>query len=122
MIDKLNVNDCQKIIATTDTSLGIALIPQQFINYFIKQYNRGNAIKEVLVEYRRWTEFNGNHSNTPTIDVLMVNPDNIINIKPIKDSWNRKEVIELLSKIRIDLDKTMVISNESFVKWIEENL
>lgn len=123
-----NKDTLKKIIATADMSLGLPLIPQQFINVFIEQYNKGTVIKEVEVEYRRWTEFSGNHSITPTIDILMVNSDNTINIKQAKDSWSRKEVIELLHKYESDMT---YFGRDSYYKgcfpkvtddWANENL
>ena len=130
----------RKIIATTDTSLTVVTklslkegniihtcdahdnFPHpspQFIQHYIEEYNKGNVINEVLVEYDDEPTQDGDWTK---YSILKINSDNTINIKPIKDSWGKKEVIELISKMRFDLDKTMVISNESFVNWIEENL
>ena len=62
----INKNGCKKVIATTDTSLYIhqketISIPervfylpqpsQQFIQKYIEEYNKGNIIEDVLVEY-----------------------------------------------------------------------
>ena len=45
-----NESICKKIIATTDTSLGLPQPSQQFIEKYIEEYNKGNIITEVLVE------------------------------------------------------------------------
>ena len=134
----------KKIIATTDTSLqyaidkspynmeiyGLPQLPQQFIEDYIKEYNKGNVITDVEVEY----------VNTPNsvfiseIDApyiqLKINSDNTININSIKDSWSREEVKQLLNKFSIDcfkIAKESVIWGEDYPqivsdKWIEENL
>lgn len=40
-----------KVIGTTNTSLNLPNIPQDFINHYISEYNKGNIIEEVEVEY-----------------------------------------------------------------------
>ena len=42
---------CKKIIATTDESLNLPQPSQQFIQKYIEEYNKGNIITDVLVEY-----------------------------------------------------------------------
>jgi hypothetical protein len=87
----------RKIIATTDNlyitqqnrHLGQAIIKlsepsQGFIEKFVKQYNKGNIITEVMVEYDE-CPFDNGHTK--------VNPkDNTITIKRLKDSWTREEL------------------------------
>ncbi len=106
---------CFKIIATTDISLTItnynngtwSYLPQpsqQFIKQYIEEYNKGNVITKVEVEY--WCGETNCNCATRQQDcfrakqnqVIKINPDNTINIKPIKDSWSREEVIELINK------------------------
>lgn len=103
-LGKLNPNykNYKKIIATTDTSLYILdepeyprlsfsnqspQIPHPFIQYYITEYNKGNIITEVNVEYKDYSIPNGTKSyvsNTgDIIDIsckLVINPDNTINI------------------------------------------
>ena len=90
----------KKIIATTDSSLwrpshkyasDVILLPQpsqQFIEKYIEEYNRGNVITDVLIEYELISneEYFGNTVN-PDYDVpyfdekLKINPkDNSLNI------------------------------------------
>ena len=134
--------DAKKIIATTDESLheipnsipgfnfpdklGLPKLSQEFIELFIKHYNTGNPITKVMVEY----EFdNESHINNPGYhnQKLLINPDNTINIKTIKDSWSRDEVAALMNRA-IDMGynhcklKGQVTSRDSFNKWIEQNL
>lgn len=99
-----HVSVCKKIIATTDKSLklnydgktpitenwnGYLLpqIPQSFIEYYVSEYNKGNIITEVDIEYGVTK-----NENREFVEFLWVKQDNTINIKPIKDSWNREEV------------------------------
>jgi hypothetical protein len=109
----------KKIIATTDKSLRLnsvkvstssdftleqisenipclPQIPQSFIDYFVEQYNKGNVIDKVLVEYI---------NNFDDIQRLFdleepkINANNTINILTQKDSWSRDEVIELMKDL-----------------------
>ena len=126
---------CKKIIATTNTSLkyqysenhpfDLICLPQpsqQFIEKYIEEYNKGEVIIDILVEYE--------YIKTPdqifyTNDVpygydnLKVNPkDNTINIKLLKESWNREEVKALL-KNAFKVERKSLSRQED---WIEENL
>lgn len=48
-----DTNNCKKIIATTDKTLGLPQIPKEFIEAYILSYNMGsmNTITEIMVEY-----------------------------------------------------------------------
>lgn len=136
--------ECKKIIATTDTSLKyyidgkgnklpyeltksgyIEFLPQpsqQFIEKYIESYNKGDIITNVLVEYenkfdgKEYVDDQDAYGYDKFKQVLKVNPkDNTITIKKLKDSWNRKEVINLLDLILFEKDL-------NFDKWIEKNL
>ena len=142
----------KKIIATTDTSLEIKnelwsayqgryeadKLPQpsqQFIEKYIEEYNKGNIITDVLVEYELISneEYFGNTFN-PDDDVpyfdenLKINPkDNTITIKKVKDSYSREEVIGFGNKVKEyckDGWKSDSLHRVFFEwdKWIEENL
>ena len=136
----------KKIIATTNTSLKIEidgnrgnLLPdvsfdinlpqpsQQFIEKYIEEYNKGNIITDVLVEYELISneEYFGNTVN-PDDDVpyfderLKINPkDNTITIKKVKDSWTREEVFNLLKR---SIERTTNAFISSDIEWINENL
>ena len=145
----------KKIITTTNTSLqwldesernpelarpnGLwKCLPQpsqQFIEKYIEEYNKGNVITDVLIEYELISneEYFGNTVN-PDNDVpyfdekLKINPkDNTITIKKVKDSWNREEVIEFGNKVKEyckDGWKPDSLHRVFFEwdKWVEENL
>jgi hypothetical protein len=142
--------NAKKIIATTDSSLvhpnccvakeditkmnegcrerNRCLLPQpsqDFIKVFVEEYNKGNVIEWVDVEYEEiyqtYFENDKFHKN-PTKLQLKVNSKNEITIRKIKDSWNRDEVIELIKKF--DTDSEIGHFNGPFTrnKWISENL
>lgn len=132
--DLVNAGGCYKIIATTnifkisfDFSLLINVtksladllpsISQSFIDHYVSEYNKENKIEEVMVEYVEMA-ISG--------IVPVIKDDNTINIKLIKDSWNREEVIHLILKYESDMEyfgrdhyyNIEVGTN----KWIETNL
>lgn len=129
----------RKIIACTDDSLRIGKlevggkiehlpqIPQSFIEKFVEEYNKGNVITKVMIEY-----ILNNEDFDDIIEKVWDNDyklkinvkDNTINIKPIKDSWSREEVVDILKKYNdkystlfFDTDKKDVLN-----KWVSENL
>ena len=131
----------REVLATTDESLepinlygnsGLfkTKLPQpsqQFIEEFIEEYNRGNIITDVLVEYELISneEYFLNtinpDENVPYFDEdLKINPKyNTISIKKVKDSWNREEVENLIYTAMKDRCYTTIAE---WKKWIEENL
>ena len=58
---------------------------------------------------------------------ILINQDNTINIKPIKDNWNREEIVEFGEKIKeyckngYKSDSLHKVFYE-WDKWVEENL
>lgn len=155
-----NKEGWKKIIATTDTSLtnikgefNFDKIPsempvesslpqptQEWIENYIKEYNKGNVITDILVEYEktsytnRFTNVNKNGVLNPdkwgNYTNLKISKDNTITIHPIKDSWSREEVEELCRKAVRD-NCNLPISQQPYSfkevkelenKWIEENL
>lgn len=150
-----NLFVCKKIIATTDSSLkiqdittkhigrkvisveGTSLLPQpsqQFITKYIEEYNKGNIITDVLVEYEVVPNpvYNGSNyfdaHNINIVTKLKINPkDNTITIKKIKDNYSKIEVIELLTKSMKECEEYQLFNHWSgeyrnLNKWIEENL
>ncbi len=137
-----------KIIATTDSSLNLHdnsinnkcfgiqlsgkcshLLPQpsvSFIEKYIEKYNKREQITEVIVEYESDYAEDDTECMGDEIEQLKVNPkDNTITIKPIKDSWNREEVIKFAEKFynRFDFGfSTKIEYNSEDLKWIEQNL
>lgn len=133
---------CKKIIATTDTSIEIKSeqagdnawynpYPKpsdSFISKYIEEYNKGNIITDVMVEYELkhtgWTE---DQSEYTYDEFLKINPkDNTITIKRIKDSWSREEVGFLIDKaVRPFLAyafSTEAARDEWLYNWLKENI
>jgi hypothetical protein len=87
----------EKIIASTDESLGLPSPSPQFIDKYIEEYNKGKPI---------WL---------PKTD-----KNNYITIRKVKDSWARDEVEELIDRLNDDF--SLNIYPENIKKWLEENL
>lgn len=122
--------------------------PQEFIEEWNKEYNKSNVITDILVEYNEpcckcntiEKELDCPHSSkdlegncftpNPNNDFyglnIKVNPkNNSINIKRIKDNWNRDEVEELLDDLQSDIFSYLKFNNRDefyLDKWIQENL
>ena len=136
----------KKIITTTDTSLqwldeseinpelarpnGLwKCLPQpsqQFIEKYIEEYNKGNIITDVLVEYETLKttannkHFGEGHIYSITNKLKINHKDNTITIKKLKDSWNKEEIIKLIKSFA---NNYQYASNDiGYNKWIEENL
>ena len=113
----------KKIIATTDTSLGLPQPSKAFIEKYIEEYNNGNFITEVLVE----VECDGVDFAYRQYYKLKLDSQNQITIRKQKDSWSREEVEKLLLKHQSDYRRFVRNTsplNWSFdiSKWIKENL
>ena len=108
---------------------------QQFIQKYIEEYNKGNVITDVLVEYELVSneEYFLNTIN-PDDDVpyfderLKINSkDNTITIKKVKDSYSREEVIGFGNKVKEYCKygwKSDSLHRVFFEwdKWVKENL
>ena len=143
-IEKLPSN-WRKIIATTDELYLSELFPvdneihsltsrlpqpsQQFIEKYIEEYNKGNIITEILVEVEEIKHYSGSVDSLDVDDdydyieyKLKLDSQNQITIRKQKDSWSRKEVIDLISdwtKMKSGLNMNLP---NNFNQWIEENL
>ena len=145
---KFDIMKAKKIIATTDLSLSTILQPhidkygdlryssfselpkpsESFIKKYIREYNSGNQITEVMVEYDIFDE--------PTIDgdweryreyKLKVSNKNEVIITKIKDSWSREEVEGMLADFLTDCwNKNYQFDglshDEIAIKWLKQNL
>ena len=93
----------KKVIATTDVSLGLPQPSQQFIQKYIEEYNEGNVITDVLVEYI--PDFNSCfctkdicNGNNCTKKLKIDSKDNTITIKKVKDNYTKEELCQILEK------------------------
>jgi len=85
---KADLEYFKKVIASTNPDLNLPQPSNEFIQYYISEYNKGNIITEVLVEYDYMFLKAGDNDvvkNNPL--VLKVNSDNTITIKPVIETW-----------------------------------
>ena len=152
MIKTCELVFCKKIIATTDSSLieGVRWnkefpLPQpsqSFIQKYVEEYNKGNIITDVMVEYDdtmgycdkcsayQYSSYLGCNYNgicdgrvIPDIK-LKVSKDNTITIRRVKDSWSRDEVIILIKAAWEQANNNNMprMNRVPLYIWIEENL
>lgn len=99
------------MICSTDPSLNLPLIPQEFIEEYCE-----NPVEDVWVEFK---EILGDES---IIKIPFGESDLIPIITPIqeKESWTRKEVVELITKAIISVSPNPA---KGYVEtWIKENV
>jgi hypothetical protein len=102
------ISENNKIIATTDKLLNLPQPSPQFIEKYCQEYNKGNMIKEVMVEYTNptyddWME----NGASPVFPKPKIDSHNYITITRIKDSWSREEVEAILDNI---MNKAITLS------------
>lgn len=148
----------KKIIASTDKSLRVIAgfqvmtsiidyepmpeVSNAFVQKYVTEYNKGNVITEVMVEYKTVEEDDWNSRaaiagfsgkawkeiKALCVPALKVDKDNCISIYKVKDTWSREEVEEIYRRGRnqaytetkggFDLFDIVEASD----KWIKENL
>lgn len=113
----------KKVIASTDSSLGLPKPSNSFIEKYIKLFNENKQIQWVNVEYERdykTSSYSDQHQEW--FDKLKVDKSNEITIKPIKDSWNREEVIELLAKYAAPQYFKIEEEIKAAKDWLDKNI
>jgi hypothetical protein len=122
-----DVNDCFKVIASTDTQLGLPQPSKAFIQKYVELYNKGQQITEIDVEYEyveqecnsstNWIDCDSNGTdfykctvcgNVGASDICIetvregylpkVDNNNTITIRKVKDSYSREEVVNFAIK------------------------
>ena len=156
-IDDPNKHLYKKIIATTDTELRDKITKSQFhefgnslpqfptslIELFVKKYNEGNPLKSIDIEYDSYHGINSSIAEISAISgnddynwkgrgdlrdyELKLNQNNEFFYKPLKESWTRKEVVELLwqwDEIAENNGRASIGGGEEFklANWIAQNL
>lgn len=124
-----NPNWSKKINASTDKSLNLPEPSPSFIQKFIEEWNKGNKITEVMVEYEKLYSYEA----TDQFDEVgfcgikpKIDKNNQITITKVKDSWSKEEVAKQIS----DFAKEFSFKNnlefksslDFTLKWISENL
>lgn len=101
----------RKVIASTDKSLGLPLIPQSFIEEYVQKQGKIDKVKI------RFEKDYGAMAEYP----YHLNPDKFPNrviILPIKSSWNREEFKKELSKLWNETP--MSYTEETFDEWFDK--
>lgn len=109
----LKSDNCKKIITLTDKSLKLPEPSKEWIEYFVSEYNKGNIITEVTVEYIS-EYFEGEEKPWITWEEtrLKTKADNTINIK-MKETW-----YDIVNKFT---ESGRLRSTQAFIEWLEEN-
>lgn len=125
--------ECRKIIATTDKSIGrikpnhndfdsIIYLPEpshKFLEAFVENHNKGKSIIDVLIEYVKVpNSVFVNVIKAPYL-TLKVDRDNTITIKPAKNLFTREELEALCSKAFVDGRYGYHHDSDS---WIKDNI
>ena len=132
----------RKIIATTDTKLGVTDLRvspvHNFIDLpqpsqaFIEKYCKVGGIWEVLVEYTHPSiiSYKGENGVHKIASKPKVNSHNEITIHPIKDNWNKEELIgngidsldNFLMNSVIYTQEQRELVMQVIYEWTEKNL
>lgn len=133
---EIQLHSIGKIIATTDSFLNLPQPSQAFI----KKYCESNSeIKEVMVEYvNKYFSSGANESkwhectkeayeliekdywfDTKKEIEIKTNSKNEVSISPVKSSWTKEEVYDLVNKFSFKYTK---LTSRETILWLEENL
>ena len=125
--DNLKSND-PKIVATTDYDIPLPKPSPEFIIKFLGKFNMGERIFEVMIQYT-YDAIRRSVMDVPRTNYRpKVDKNNYITIKPIKDTYTRKEVEGLLKTLMkadfIDFAKgeNAISGWKKYDLFIEENL
>ncbi len=134
----------KKIIATTNPELTffpeedyhgrikkmLPKFPTDFIEKYVKEWNKGNVIKEVMLEYDKfdWTENSGSGAKCMSEYQIKLNSNNTVIIHPIEEKEYTKEIVlniflEGIRKGHDDSTENIYLSRsmKNARKWFEEN-
>ena len=125
----LNIVLSEKIIATTDISLvkeyNLPQPSQQFIQKYIEEYNKGNIITDVLVEYEYLLD---DRAVLPYWNLKVNTKDNTITIKKLKETYNKEELCQILEKYtsflwsEVGIHYPISLGNDAKDKFINSEL
>lgn len=136
-IDRHALDYCKKIIATTDKSLEVvskginpvyerlAQLAQSFIKKYLEEYNKGNIIIDIIVEYEeKWMAGTSTYGNGDYEYILKIDSkSNTIVISEAKNNYTREEVKILLRTLESDIKTAhSLYDNKGLEKWIEQKL
>lgn len=121
-----------KIIASNDKSLNLPGLSDEFIRYYCNAHNTGELITYVMVEYdlvdgknmvsmkfKTSPDCECESFSVERIWVPKINPSNTIEIHKFKDSYTRKEVIDIVKRNTERLTNSWTSDD---LDWLEKNL
>ena len=141
-------NLCRKIVATTNPELCLKLkdsfpnkeaaviywnippIPKidiPFVEAYIKVYNEGSPITEVLIEqekvYQQYEEPKGVFNKNPDKLVLKLKSNGSVIVHPVtKKTYTRQEVIQILCTLKSYLvPPETIVFRDDLRKWLDNN-
>jgi hypothetical protein len=116
-----------KIIATTDSSLNLPQIPQDFIQTFIASYNNGVILDKVLVEYDL-PKICENPLESSFKQIKLNSSNEISIVTEQKQMFSREEVVELIHKCHSTIYRNNSLEEvpqeftDDINNWIQQNL
>lgn len=99
-------NDCKKVIASSDKTLGLPIISESYVDKFILEYNKGNRITRIQIETPDESEL---------IDIKIIEP---------KESWSKNEIIDIIKNFAEEFvaNTQTAYTKHNIDKWIRKNL
>ena len=98
---------------------------QQFIQKYIEEYNKGNIITDVLVEYEYLLD---DRAVLPYWNLKVNTKDNTITIKKLKETYNKEELCQILEKYtsflwsEVGIHYPISLGNDAKDKFINSEL
>lgn len=126
--NKIYLNDCYKIVASSDKSLNLPQIPQSFIKQYVES---GGSIDEVEIEYTDWCDYDDDNTwgGLDKADLrIKLDSNNCVIVHSIKKFWTKEEVEDMLFDISTELcwddkdEDELILNCQSKIKEIKENL
>lgn len=127
-----------KIVATTNPELwatldvlpgneGIPKIGIDFVDRFVKEWNKGNKIEKVLIEYNRVVGSKGNESHPPRFyDELELRSNGTVIISPVEEKKYSKYHLNMAIREAIMYPEKfmtgIVHDDKKSLAWVEEEL
>jgi len=115
------VEQLRIIVASTDASLDLPLLPESFIKKYVEENGK---IDEILVEFKEIKAPFENESNRADISytkqVPVIRENNTIRILPAK-TYAREEVIDLIRRYSEEMG---MVPGEDFIRdeWVNKNI
>lgn len=120
----VDLKHLHKIVATTDSSLNLPLIPQSFIEKYVEVNGKIEEVMiEVIIETHDWEADDGYPYSEVISRIVKTRKDNTVIISKVKDTWNYDEVVLLLEKCwSAAINKANYpLEAIGYSKWLEIN-